>query len=244
MSGKDDPGLDALLFDFDGVVVDTESSLWSAWCAELRALGIEADLDAYRRLSFLQPPCTLAARVATAVAAAGGRPGVVAESVAARISAFNLRQAGLLDARPGVRDLLRDARRRGVATAVVSSSIRDWVMPHLRRLGLDGQFDLVLCREDVTRAKPAPDGYRIALRRLGFTARRCVAIEDSPRGVHAARAAGLRCLAVPGPLTAVLDLSAADEVRDDLEGVDVAAVAALGRLRDDKESEDRDGVSR
>ncbi|MEV6927302.1 HAD-IA family hydrolase [Dactylosporangium sp. NPDC051485] len=217
---------DALLFDFDGVLVDTETSLWEAWCVELRGLGIVADLAAYRKLSFLDPPSPLAARVAAAVAAAGGAPGFAPEAAAARISARNLERAGLLEARPGVRELLADARRMGIATAVVSSSSRAWVLAHLRRLDVAGQFDLVLCREDVARRKPAPDGYRDALRRLRLTANRCLAIEDSPHGVRAARAAGLRCLAVPGPLTAGLDFSLADEVRTGLDGVVLTSLLA------------------
>ena len=83
-------------------------------------------------------------------------------------------------------------------------------MPHLERLGLAAPLATVVTREDAARPKPAPDLYAEALRRLGLVADDAVAVEDSANGVAAARGAGLRVVAVPGPVTAGQDLSAAD----------------------------------
>ena len=112
--------------------------------------------------------------------------------------------------RPGVRDYLDAARRLGLGLAVASSSSRRWVAGHLERLGLADRFDVLCCAEDVTRVKPHPDLYVAALKALGAASVAAIALEDSPNGVLAAKRAGLFCVAVPNPLTAKLDLSAAD----------------------------------
>ena len=81
---------------------------------------------------------------------------------------------------------------------------------HLQRLGLLAPFDCLRCRDDVEHVKPEPDLYLAVLDCLGVAATEAVAIEDSPNGIMAAKRAALRCVAVPNPLTAGLDLSGAD----------------------------------
>jgi beta-phosphoglucomutase-like phosphatase (HAD superfamily) len=93
---------------------------------------------------------------------------------------------------------------------VASSSTRDWVGGHLARLGILNRFECVRCRDDVAKAKPAPDLYIAVLECLGVSAADAVAIEDSPNGVIAAKRAGMRCVAIPNTITASLDLSQAD----------------------------------
>ncbi len=111
---------------------------------------------------------------------------------------------------PGVIEYLVAARQLGLKTAVASSSTRKWVMDHLNRFGIGGHFDAIVCREDVKRTKPDPDLYLTALRRLGVQPDEAIAFEDSTNGIHAAKAAGLFCVAVPNLLTADLDLTKAD----------------------------------
>jgi beta-phosphoglucomutase-like phosphatase (HAD superfamily) len=84
------------------------------------------------------------------------------------------------------------------------------VTGHLERVGLGSVWDCVRCRDDVREAKPAPDLYLAALECMGLAAAEAVAIEDSPNGIAAAKAAGLLCVAVPGPLTQATDLGQAD----------------------------------
>jgi putative hydrolase of the HAD superfamily len=115
--------------------------------------------------------------------------------------------------RPGVLDYLEEARRRGLATAIVSSSSRPWVDRHLARLERAEHFDdIVTADGDLARAKPLPVLYLEALERLGVGASEAVAFEDSPNGVRAAKAAGLFCVAVPNSVTASLGLDQADLV--------------------------------
>ncbi len=96
-----------------------------------------------------------------------------------------------------------------MATAIASSSPRSWVVPHLERVGLDGPFDAICCRDDVERVKPAPDLYLLAAARVGAPPARCLAVEDSANGIAAAAAAGCYCVAVANPVTAMQTLDGA-----------------------------------
>lgn len=214
---------DAVLFDFDGVLVDTETTLLTSWQEVFRALGVPFGRTEYLRAGFHSPPLPLEDRVAAALAERAGEGRAVTDL----IRSTNLRMASLLDTRPGVRELIADARRHGVPTGVVSSSGRDWVGRHLARLDLASEFDVVVCREDVRERKPAPEPYAAAVARLGVDPGRALAVEDAPLGVRAAKAAGLRCVAVPGPVTASLDFAEADAVVTTVEGMSLAALVAL-----------------
>ncbi|MDP9334972.1 MAG: HAD-IA family hydrolase, partial [Actinomycetota bacterium] len=112
--------------------------------------------------------------------------------------------------RPGVHQWLDDADALGLALAIASSSPLEWVEPHLERLGLRHRFVALGCYADGVAAKPAPDTYLAACAALGVEPGVALAIEDSPHGVAAAKAAGLLCIAVPHQITEGLDLSRAD----------------------------------
>ena len=111
---------------------------------------------------------------------------------------------------PGVLDYIAAAGRLGLRLGVASSSSRDWVVGHLTRLGLDRHFAAVICADDVARTKPDPALYLAALAALDLRPEEAVALEDSPNGIAAAKAAGIFCVAVPNPLTRRLSLAAAD----------------------------------
>jgi beta-phosphoglucomutase-like phosphatase (HAD superfamily) len=98
--------------------------------------------------------------------------------------------------------MLADASRLGLRLAIVSSSPHWWVDGYLVQLALTGSFERVICREDAAQVKPAPDLYLKALESLGLPAAECLAFEDSPNGVLAARRAGLKVVGVPNPVTA------------------------------------------
>lgn len=126
---------------------------------------------------------------------------------------------------------LEQARELGLAIAVASSSPRSWVSGHLERLGLLDRFERLHCREDVERAKPAPDLYLAAARAAGVPPADCLAVEDSPNGVLAARRAGCYTVAVPSPLTARMPLEAADERLASLAVAPLRAVLTRARFR-------------
>jgi putative hydrolase of the HAD superfamily len=122
---------------------------------------------------------------------------------------------------PGVREAVAEARRLGLRLGVASSSSRTWVTGHLKRLGLDG-FECVRCRDDVVNTKPDPELYLAVCACLDVLPGAAIALEDSANGIAAAKAAGMLCVAIPNPMTAGLDLSAADLRLDSLADVSVA----------------------
>jgi HAD superfamily hydrolase (TIGR01509 family) len=197
----------ALVFDFDGLIIDTEVPVYRAWAevyerhGELLPVESWATIIGYG-LDVFDPLANLEARL--------GRT-VEREAVQ---SARRLRQQELTQALqilPGVREWRQEAVELGVRLGVASSSSRAWVTGHLERLGLDG-WGCVRCRDDVARTKPAPDLYLAVVECLGVAPAEALAVEDSGVGVRAAKAAGLHCVAVPSALTGSHDFSAADLV--------------------------------
>jgi HAD superfamily hydrolase (TIGR01509 family) len=125
--------------------------------------------------------------------------------------------------RPGVLAYLEDAKRLGIANAIASSDTSEWVRGHLQRLGLADGWAVIECADgDRSIAKPAPHLYEAVLSRLGIDATEAIALEDSPNGITAAKAAGLFCVAVPNPVTVNLRLFDADVVLPSLEAMPLA----------------------
>jgi beta-phosphoglucomutase-like phosphatase (HAD superfamily) len=130
---------------------------------------------------------------------------------------------------PGVRDRVDEGRAAGLKTAVASSSSTlAWVEGWLERHGIRALFDTLCTRDQVERVKPAPDLFLLAATRLGVAPERCVVFEDSPNGIRAARAAGMRCVAVPNPVTCALPMEGADVVLTSLGDCMLAEI--LGSL--------------
>ena len=145
------------------------------------------------------------------------------QSVLNRRKARHQELVAALEVLPGIREAVAEAQSLGLGLGVASSSSRGWVSGHLARLGLDG-FRCVRCRDDVEQAKPAPDLYLAVCECLGVRPEAAIAFEDSANGIAAAKAAGLRCVAVPNLMTVDLDLGAADLRLDSLAGVSVAGL--------------------
>jgi HAD superfamily hydrolase (TIGR01509 family) len=201
------PGVAALLFDFDGTIMDSETAVFDAYRRLYADHGHELRLDEWAggigTLGGFDPVADLEARLGRAIdeAALGGRSW---EDIAA---------AGDPELRPGVLAYVDEARARGISLGIVSSNDRSWVDRHIERLGVAGVWGVIATADgDETRAKPSPDLYREALSVLGVEPAAAVAVEDSPNGIAAAKSAGLFCVAAPNDVTADLDLSAADVV--------------------------------
>jgi HAD superfamily hydrolase (TIGR01509 family) len=131
---------------------------------------------------------------------------------------------------PGVADRVREARASGLKTAVASSSTSAWVEGWLERHGIRDLFETVCSRDHVERVKPAPDLFLLAATRLGVAPERCVVFEDSPNGIRAARAAGMRCVAIPNAVTSALSMEGADLVLPSLSAQSLPQIlGTLGR---------------
>lgn len=207
--------LRALVFDFDGVVVDTEGPEFEAWRATWEDYGHELTLDEWVQcigtVGGWDPLVELGRRIGD---------GFDPDEANARRRARHHPAIFALDTPlPGVLDLLDSARDRGLRTAIASSSDDAWVPPLLEQLGMVDHFEHLSLYDGTCAAKPAPDLYLRACAALEVAPADAVAIEDSPNGVAAAKAAGLWCVAVPHAITRALDLSAADLVVDSLEAI-------------------------
>jgi HAD superfamily hydrolase (TIGR01509 family) len=210
----------AVVFDFDGLILDTETSIFRAWQECYAAHGAEplsidewsAEIGTVRGLDL--------------VGELRSRAGAVDDAL---LEARITRRDALLEleqVRPGIIDWLDAAEARGLRIAIASSSEPSWVEPHLVRLDLRQRFEAILCRTDSLPPKPAPDLYLAACAALDVDPAEALAVEDSPHGIAAAKGAGLRCVAVPNPITEHLDLSAADLVLDSLASMSLAAALA------------------
>ena len=202
-----------LLFDFDGLLVDTETPSRLVWEELYREHGHELPHDRWATLiGTIGAPFDPFGHLEELV---GRRLDEQALTTRRRAREYEL--IDLEELRPGVAEYFSEAERLGLRTAVVSSSDNDWIARHLGRLGhLEGLDTIVAANGDTTRAKPRPDLYLEALDRLRLEPREGIAFEDSPNGVTAAKAAGLICVAVPNPMTATLALDDADLVVESL----------------------------
>jgi HAD superfamily hydrolase (TIGR01509 family) len=197
----------ALLFDFDGTIIDSETAVFDAYRRLYQTHGHELRLDEWATgigtLGGFDPVAELEARL--------GRE--IDRSVLEGRSWEDIAEAGEPGLRPGVGAYIAQARRRGIALGIVSSNDRAWVDRHVERLGVADAWDAIVTADgDEDRAKPNPRLYLDALAELGVEATATVAIEDSPNGIASAKAAGVFCIAAPNDVTASLDLSAADVV--------------------------------
>jgi putative hydrolase of the HAD superfamily len=203
-----------LLFDFDGLLVDTETPSRLAYEELYREHGHELPLERWATLvgtigAEFHPDDHLEELV--------GRP-LDRAQLSERRRARELELCDLEDLRPGIEDYLAHAEQRGLATAIVSSSSREWIARHLERLACADDWDAIVVADgDVTRAKPQPTLYLEALELLGLQPREAIAFEDSLNGVRAARAAGIFCVAVPNPITETFALEEADLLLGSLE---------------------------
>lgn len=205
----------AVLFDFDGVLVDTEWAIYDAWHRTFRDNGHPLPLEVYNQcigsdFNTWSPKTHLEELTGAAF------DWHDLDSKRQEEIESDLAGEGPM---PGVVELLETLSSLGIPRAVVSSSSPHWVDGWLERLDLRKHFDQVVRRGDAPRIKPAPDLYQEAAKRLSLDPAECLVIEDSLNGVKAAIAAGMPVWAVPNRVTACLDFSLADAVLGDLSGV-------------------------
>jgi HAD superfamily hydrolase (TIGR01509 family) len=186
----------ALIFDFDGLIIDSETPLFEIWSAIYQEHGYSLTLDQWQHALGTQGGFDPYADLSTRLSRTLDR-----ESLGAAVRDQHWERCGEAPLLPGVRERLEEARQLGLGAAVASSSPSAWVDPWLDRHELRQFIGAVCTRDDVGRVKPAPDLFLLAAERLGVSPSSCIVFEDSPNGLLAAHAAGMHAVAVPNPLT-------------------------------------------
>ena len=219
----------AVLFDFNGVLVDDEDVHFEAFRRALAVFDLTIEHHVYRRFLGFDDRNTIVALLSHY-----GRSGAADEERLARLVVEKQNvYAALAGRHPrlgfGARALVRALREAGVRLAIVSGARRAEIDDVLDAAALRATFDVVIAAEDVTRGKPDPEGYRLARARLEAAAGTpldAVAIEDAPAGLRAARAAGLRCVGLATTCPAA-ELGGADEIVASLAALDPARLSRI-----------------
>ncbi len=197
----------ALIFDFDGLIVDTEWPDYDSWQQVYQRHGCELAIEKWGQIvggtgdsdfdphEHLEKLC--------------GKKLDREEIWISRRKQY-LDELSAQPILPGVVEYLDDAERRGLKLAITSSSPENWVRGHLARLGLYQRFDAIKTADDVKRTKPDPELYLAVIEALSIKPAEGIVFEDSPNGVRAAKAAQLFCVVVPNQLTVQLKIDGAD----------------------------------
>ncbi len=206
--------IQAILFDLDGLMFDSEPHSLASWEAVLKERGVQLDqltidsilgrrIDATARtlIDKYQLPDTV--------------PGLSEAKTEYQIAHL----AGNVKPMPGLVELLDEVDRRGLKKAIASSGIRPYVEAVLRVNGLRDRFSVIITGDQVAHGKPAPDVFLAAARALNVEPQHCLVLEDASAGVQAAKAGGMYCIAVPDHSVAQLDLSQADRIMSSLNDV-------------------------
>ncbi|MFI5173504.1 MAG: HAD family hydrolase [Terriglobia bacterium] len=197
-------GTKALILDFDGLILDTETPAYESWKRVYHRFGEDLPFEEWA-------VCVGRGMVFDPHAHLEKLTGKTLDREALRIE----RQAAVRQAiesqplLPGVQKLFDDAPGLGLKLGVASSSPRSWVEGHLRRLHLFGHLEALKCAEDVTRTKPDPELFLSTLAELDVSASQAIVFEDSPNGVIAANRAGIFCVVATNPITAQLSFNGA-----------------------------------
>ena len=216
----------AIVFDFDGVILDTETPLYSSWQEMYSRHGVHLDLELF----------------ATYI---GGADYFDFHTHLEEQTGLKLDRQSLMEERrglysehvagntvlPGVKDYLSEARARGFRIGLASNSDIGWVGSNLNELGLYDKFDVLKTRDDVVNVKPDPEIYLATLHDLKTDPGHAIAIEDSASGVAAAMAAGLFTVAVPNPITKYHNLDGADVIMESLASTPFSNLAAMASAR-------------
>lgn len=199
--------LKAIIFDFDGLVIDTEMPDFTSWQEIYQEHNVPFALTDWLPL------------VGTGPSTSPFNPYDYLEEKSGKsldreiLRMQRMKRHHELIANqpvlPGVEALIHQAKEKGLLLAVASSSTRAWVTGHLKERNLLHSFDAIACGDEVKHAKPQPDVYQSALTQLGVQPHETIALEDSLNGMRAARAAGIFCVVIPNELTRHFDFAEA-----------------------------------
>ncbi len=197
------PSISAVLYDFDGTILDTEWIIYEEVLAIFQSEGYDLPLEQYAKCvgsSYAKwSPQTYLEELSGKTYDWEALNKVRDQKIHARLEE--------LQSLPGVEDSLKACLDQGLRLAVASSSSHEWVERWLKQLNLTSYFEAIICREDVAQIKPAPDLFLKAAETLQLSPCECLVIEDSKNGVQAAKTAGMDVFVVPNRISIVSDLS-------------------------------------
>ena len=207
--------LRVVLFDFDGVLVDTEWAIYQAWCRCFEAESCELPLSLYTRC-IGSDFATWSPKTYLEELTGKTFDWSVLDVERQREIVHELSDEGVME---GVHELIDTLRSYEIPLGVVSSSSHHWVDRWLAQLEIANHFSHVVCRGDAPRIKPAPDLWLEAAKRFSMPVAHCLAIEDSHNGLVSAQQAGMPVWVVPNRVTSCLDFSSAEARFDSLHGI-------------------------
>lgn len=196
----------AVVFDFDGLILNTERVEYDTWQQMYREANAELPLKLWQKCigthaDFFDPIAYLEEQIGKSI----DKEAFHAQHRKKLMDALEKEQI-----LPGVEDHLRAAKGLGLKVGLASSSHYDWVSGHLHRLGLFDKFDCIRTADDVEEVKPNPSLYLQAAECLGVKPEEAIAFEDSVNGAIAAKKAGMYCVAVPNEVTESMVFESAD----------------------------------
>ena len=201
--------IQALIFDFDGLILDTETPEYQVWQDIYHDNGFELPHAEWEKIIGGFGISSFDAAEHLSLLSQGQLDSV---SLRARWRSESHELIHSQSVLPGVMSYIHDAKRLGLKLAIASSSPHSWVDTHAKRLGIFDHFDAVICSDDIGpgRTKPNPDLFLLALDQLKARKEAAIVFEDSPNGVRAANRAGIFVVAVPNPLTSTLLIEGAN----------------------------------
>ncbi len=215
----------AIVFDFDGTILETEVPDYRSWQEVYAELGGVLDMETWLQcvgggVDLFDPYAYLEEQIGVAIDR---------DAIRKRRKPRYLALVSAESLRPGVEPLFAEAEEAGVTLGVASSSKRSWVEGHLIEREIRHHFGTVCTSDDVGNVKPDPALYRSAAQRLSVDPSRTIAIEDSRNGMLGAKRAGLRCVVAPNPITAGQNFSEADLVVETLDGLTIDRLSQIIR---------------
>jgi len=210
----------AVIFDFDGLIIDTESPSYHAFRSVYQEYGVELPLSTYAKcvgttFDHFNPYTYLSEQV--------GRH-IEADLIKSKFNPIYAEMVSTITLRPGVEKYLEAAKERNLKIGLASSSPISWIRPYLTKYDLAGYFDSVCTADNVSKVKPDPELYLLALQNLGIAGNEAISFEDSLNGFTAAKAAGLHCVVVPNEITAHFDFQGCDLLIPSMDEMDLNEV--------------------
>ncbi|MDP5276550.1 HAD-IA family hydrolase [Chengkuizengella axinellae] len=209
----------AIVFDFDGTILDTETPWYDVYLETYKDYGVDLPIEVWSQVigtdgihilyDYLQENATKEVNL---------------QEVREITSKKHKQVMEKKELRPGVKAYFDEAKERGLRLAIASSSNREWVEYFLEKCNIRQYFEIIKTSDDVEKVKPDPALYLEAIKELEISADEAIAIEDSPKGAQAAKAAGLHCVTIPNDITKLLPFEEVDVQITSMAEVSLASV--------------------